>query len=120
KGRLGPRRPRCGYQGGRSRSAYATGPLAGIPPHGPGDEVVADLDLAQDLEAVALVERDVADVARLQVGAETLPVATVEDLGHQRRAQALSLLAGRGAEDEQVEVRLVVGMLGADLHQPGA
>jgi pimeloyl-ACP methyl ester carboxylesterase len=44
------------------------------------DEVFADLYLGHDGETVTGVEGNVADVARLQVGPDALPVATVEYL----------------------------------------
>src|SRR2546423_1175130 len=64
---------------------------ARVAPHRPRDEIVADLHLGQNLEAVALIERNVADVARLKVSAQTLTVAVIEHVGHERRTKTTAL-----------------------------
>src|SRR4051794_32602480 len=114
-------RPRVagGWAGGRRRGQRVSGSAGGAP-HGPGDEVVADLHFAHDLEPVSLVEGHVADVAGLEVGAEALPIALRQDLAYQGRADALALRCSGRAEHEQIEVGLVVRMRLRDSHQPCA
>src|SRR5438045_285570 len=86
-----------------------------IAPHRARRERWAELDLGDHLEAVALVEGNVAAVARLEVRAETLTVTAVEHVADQLRTEAAALLRPPGAEHEEIEVRLVVGMVLVDL-----
>ena len=59
-----------------------------------------------DLEAVPLVERDVARVGRFEIGRHAVAVADRECVIEQRAAQALALMLRIDADQRQVPVRL--------------
>ena len=73
-------------------------------------------DLPGDLEAVSSVEGDVALLGGLEIGADALAVAAVEDGREERGADALALMDGIGAEDGQIPVR-GAGVLALDGRQ---
>src|SRR5689334_8431182 len=110
--RDGTRRSRSG------RSARSRG--LRISPHRPDRALRTDLDFRGHLEAVTLVERNVPDVARFQVRAEALAVATIEDLAHEIGAEAFALMSSLRAEDEEVEVRNVLRVVLGDAQQSGS
>ena len=94
---------------------------AGIAPHGPHRGTTGQDDLAGDLEAVAAVEGDVAVLGGLEIGADAVAVAALEDGGQERRADALALMDGIGAEDGQIPVRRAgVAALDRGHHAQGA
>src|SRR4249920_2468793 len=62
---------------------------------------VAGLDRAHHLEPVALVERNVRGIRRLEVGDASLAVDTLERVPEERRAVAAALLRRIDADERQ-------------------
>ena len=91
-----------------------------LAPHLPqGRAAGGEVELARDLEAVALIQRAAAQGARLQVGGRALRVEGLERRVHQLGADPPPLPLGGDAHDRQVPVGRLARMPALHSH-PGA
>jgi len=77
-----------------------------VPQHGPERRGIADRDLCDDGEPVALVEGPVTRTARFEVGGQVVAVAAGQPLPEEPRTVTLSLTAWVHADERQVPARL--------------
>src|SRR5215510_15516764 len=73
------------------------------------------LYLADDLEAVAFIKRNVSRIRTFEVGGDASLIAASKSVLHQQRAEALAGPARIGGNERQIPVWLVGMMLGHSL-----
>ena len=73
------------------------------------------LYLADDLEAVALIKRNVSRIRTFEVGGDAFFIASPKGMLHQQRAEALADPVRIGSNERQIPMWLAGMMLGHSL-----